>query len=186
MTYSANPTLNEVFVGDSAIFRGYNQPRYTLTATNGLELFGRRLRLQSLVDYRGGSLHYNNTERIRCVSRRNCNGLVNPNASFVEQAMVVATLNDPSKTLDGFFQPGAFIKLREVSATYTFTDRVARLARAQGASLTFTARNLGVKTNYRGPDPETDRLASVDSDSPDDFQTIAPPSYFVLRFNIRY
>ena len=100
--------------------------------------------------------------------------------------MVVATLNDPSKTLDGFFQPGAFIKLREVSATYTFTDRVARLARAQGASLTFTARNLGVKTNYRGPDPETDRLASVDSDSPDDFQTIAPPSYFVLRFNIRY
>ena len=100
--------------------------------------------------------------------------------------MVVATLNHPSRTLDGFFQPGAFVRLREVSATYTFGPKIAGLARAQGAALTFTARNLGVKTNYRGSDPETDRVASVDSDAPDDFQTIAPPSYFVLRFNIRY
>ncbi len=186
LTYNADPALNEVFVGDSAIFRGYNQPRYTLAATNGFELFNKKLRLQSLVDYRGGSLHYNNTERIRCVSRRNCNGLVNPNASFVEQAMVVATLNHPSKTLDGFFQPGAFVRLREISATYSFSPRVASLARARNASITFTARNLGFISNYRGTDPETDRLASVDSDAPDDFQTIAPPSYFVLRFNFGF
>lgn len=186
LTYNADPALNEVFVGDSSIFRGYNQPRYTLTATNGFDLFNKRLRVQSLVDYRGGSLHYNNTERIRCVSRRNCNGLVNPNASFVEQAMVVATVNNPAKTLDGFLQPGAFVRLREISATYNVEPRLAHMLRANSASLTFSARNLGFKSNYRGTDPETDRLASVDSDSPDDFQTIAPPSYFVFRLNLRY
>ena len=186
LTYNADSTLNEVFVGDSAIFRGYNQPRYIFTATNGVELFGRRLRLQTLVDYRGGALYYNNTERIRCVSRRNCNGLVNPNASFEEQAMVVATLDHPSKTLDGFIQPGSFVRLREVSATYTFSQRIASLARARSASITLTARNLGRYTKYRGVDPETDRNASVDSDAPEEFQTIAPPSYFVLRFNFGY
>lgn len=186
LTYNANPALNEVFVGDSAIFRGYNQPRYVVTATNGLELFHKRLRFQSLVDYRGGHLFYNNTERIRCVSRRNCNGLVNPAASLEEQAMVVATLDHPSKTIDGFFQSGAFVRLRELSATYTAGSRVARLARARTASITLTARNLGRYTKYRGVDPETDRNASVDSDAPEEFQTIAPPSYFVLRFNFGY
>ncbi|MEO7996948.1 MAG: SusC/RagA family TonB-linked outer membrane protein [Gemmatimonadaceae bacterium] len=186
LTYNANPALNEVFVGDSAIFRGYSQPRYVVTATNGLELFNKRLRFQSLLDYRGGHLYYNNTERIRCVSRRNCNGLVNPSASLEEQAMVVATLDNPAKTLDGFFQSGAFVRLRELSATYTAGSRVARLARARTASITLTARNLGRYTKYRGVDPETDRNASVDSDSPEEFQTIAPPSYFVLRFNFGY
>lgn len=186
LTYSATDALNEVFVGDSTIFRGYNQPRYIVTATNGLELFRKRLRLQSLVDYRGGHLYYNNTERIRCVSRRNCNGLVNPAASLQEQAMVVATLDHPSKTLDGFFQPGAFVRLRELSATYTFGSSLTRIARARTGSITFAARNLGRYTKYRGVDPETDRNASVDSDSPDEFQTIAPPSYFVLRFNFGF
>jgi TonB-linked SusC/RagA family outer membrane protein len=144
LTYNADPAKNEVFVGDSAIFRGYRAPRYTLTWNGGIDLFNRRFRVTSLVDYRGGHLWYNNTERIRCVSRQNCNGLMNPDASFQEQAMVVATRDNPVKTLDGFFQPGWFWKLREVTATYNLGQAVSsRLFRAHDASLTFAARNLG-------------------------------------------
>jgi outer membrane receptor protein involved in Fe transport len=33
LTYNANPSLNEVTVGDSSIFRGYTQPRHIVTAT---------------------------------------------------------------------------------------------------------------------------------------------------------
>src|SRR6185503_6266593 len=113
LTYNANAALNEVFVGDSAIFRAYTQPRHILTATPGFEFLNRKLRIQALFDYRGGYKAYNNTERIRCVSRQNCNGLMNPKSSLEEQAMVVATLNHPSKTLDGFFQDGDYVKLRE-------------------------------------------------------------------------
>ena len=124
---------NEVFVGEpDTIFRGYAEPRYLTALTPGIDLFNRKLRIQTLFDYRGGNKWYNNTERIRCVSRQNCNGLMNPNASFEEQAMVVATLDDPSKTLDGFLQPGAFVKWREVSATLTLPERMAtRAARPQ-------------------------------------------------------
>jgi TonB-linked SusC/RagA family outer membrane protein len=187
LTYSANPALNEVFVGDSAIFRGDSSPRYTLTATPGLDLANRRLRIQAMFDYRGGNLYYNNTERIRCVSRQNCNGLMNPNASFEEQAMVVATRDDPSKTLDGFFQPGSFVKLREVSATYTAPESVLGLLRgARSLSVTASARNVHTWTKYRGADPETDFTASETTSSPQDFQTVAAPTYFILRLNVGF
>jgi TonB-linked SusC/RagA family outer membrane protein len=187
LTYNANAALNEVFVGDSAIFRGYSSPRYSLTATPGLDLLNRRFRLQALFDYRGGNLYYNNTERIRCVSRQNCNGLMNPNASFEEQAMVVATRDNPAKTLDGFFQPGSFVKLREISATFTAPENVvARLRGARSLSVTASARNLKTWTNYRGVDPETDFTASETSNTPQDFQTVGPPSYFIFRLNVGF
>src|SRR5678815_5666811 len=48
LTYNANAALNEVFVGDSAIFRGYTQPRHIVTATPGFEFLNRRLRIQAL------------------------------------------------------------------------------------------------------------------------------------------
>jgi TonB-linked SusC/RagA family outer membrane protein len=187
LTYNADPALNEVFLGDSAVFRGYHTPRYTLTAQAGFDLMNRRLRITALGDYRGGNLWYNNTERIRCVSRQNCNGLMNPDASFEEQAMVVATRDNPARTLDGFFQPGWFYKLREVSATYTLPESIAqRVFRSRTASVNFAGRNLAKYTKYRGVDPETDRDAGASSDTPDEFQTLANPTYFILRFSVGY
>src|SRR5439155_22385528 len=142
LTYNADPRKNEVFVSNDTIFRGYQEPRYLTSLTSGIDLFRRRLRIQNLFDWRGGNLWYNNTERIRCVSRQNCNGLMNPSSSFAEQAMVVATLNDPSKTLDGFLQPGAFVRWRELSASATVPERWLSRTRARNAALVFSVRNL--------------------------------------------
>jgi hypothetical protein len=186
LTYSADNAANEVFVGDSAIFRGYTQPRHIITATPGFEFFNRKLRLQALFDYRGGWRAYNNTERIRCVSRQNCNGLMNPNASLEEQAMVVATLNHPSKTLDGFYQDGDFVKLREASVRWSLPSRVATLMRARNADMIFSGRNLGTWSKYRGIDPENNYQLTDGSDAGSDFQTIGLASYWTLRFNIGF
>ena len=101
--------------------------------------------------------------------------------------MVVATRDHPSKTLDGFFQPGSFIKLREISATWTAPDNFAqRFARAQSLSFTASARNLKTWTRYRGVDPETDFTASEATNVPQDFQTVGPPSYFIFRLNVGF
>lgn len=186
LAYNADASLNEVFVGDSVVFRGYTQPRHLFTLSSGFDFFNRRLRIQTMLDYRGGHRWYNNTERIRCVSRQNCNGLMNPKASFEEQAMVVATRDHPSRTLDGFFQPGAFTRLREVTAQYTLpASWAARLAGSRSVGIVFSARNLGLWTKYRGVDPESDFVSTTGSDTPSEFQTIAPPSYFVFRVNIQ-
>ena len=142
-----------------------------------------------MFEYRGGYLHYNNTERIRCVTRANCNGRQNPGASFEEQAMVVASTLHPSRTLDGYFQPGSFIRFRELTATYTLPERLAgRYLRARSASVNFAARNLNIWTKYRGLDPDNDRLASgtvaAQNGPPEEFQTLGVPTYFILRLNL--
>jgi TonB-linked SusC/RagA family outer membrane protein len=186
LTYNADPNLNEVVVGDSSVFRGYTQPRHIVTATPGFEFLNRKLRLQALFDYRGGYKAYNNTERIRCVSRQNCNGLMNPKSSLQEQAMVVATLNHPSKTLDGFFQDGDFVKLREASVRLSLPTRVATLMKARNADMVFSGRNLGTWSKYRGIDPENDYLATSGGDAPSDFQTIGLASYWTVRFNLGF
>jgi len=186
LTYNADPTKNEVSVDDSMSYRGYTQPTRIFTATPGFEFLNRRLRVQALFDYRGGNKAYNNTERIRCVSRQNCNGLMNPKASLEEQAMAVATLNNPQKSLDGFLQPGDFLKLREASIRWTLPTQVANLMKARNADMVFSGRNLGTWSKYRGIDPENDFTATGGGDVPQDFQTIGLATYWTVRFNIGF
>ena len=203
LTYSSNAALNEVFIRSDTLygavdpktgkasvigigtFRGYPAPRYLTTLTSGIDLFNHRVRIQNLFDWRAGNKYYNNTERIRC-TRPNCNGLFNPNASFEEQAMVVAAFTAPQKTLDGFFQPGAFVKWREATVTLDIPQRFASKARARTASLVFSARNLKTWTNYRGSDPESDFTVTGGGDSPQEFQTFAAPTLFQLRLNLGF
>jgi TonB-linked SusC/RagA family outer membrane protein len=201
LTHSSDANLNEVFVGPTPIFRGYSSPRYLASIVPGVDLFNHRLRLTSLFDYKGGYKWYNNTERIRCVSRQNCLGLMGadvvngklvPRASFQEQAMVVATRDDPSATLDGFFQPASFVRWREFTATLNLPDQWAgRYLRARAASINFAARNLHLWTKYRGIDPEIDRLAgttqTTGANAPgEEFQTLGIPTYFTFRLNIGF
>ncbi len=186
LTYWADPTKNEIFVGDSAIFRGYSTPRYIATLISGFDLMNRRLRLQTLFDYRGGNKWYNDTERLRC-QRPNCGGRNNPKAPFDLQAANVARLEMPVQTLDGYFQSGAFVRLREASVQYTLSPSIAqRLLRARTASVVVSGRNLALWTNYPGTDPETAFNLTSGTDVPADFQTIAPPSYFIFRINLGY
>lgn len=166
-------------------FRGYAEPRYLTTFTSGIDLFNHSVRIQNLFDWRGGNRYYNNTERIRC-TRPNCNGVFNPAASLEEQAMDVAAINAPGKTLDGYFQPGAFVKWREASVTLQLPDRLLARAGARNSSLVLSARNLKLWTNYRGSDPESDYTATGGGDAPNEFQTFAAPTLFQVRLNIGF
>lgn len=47
-TYFADPAKNEVFVGDSAIYRGSPTPRYMTTLTSGWDFFHRKLRITTM------------------------------------------------------------------------------------------------------------------------------------------
>jgi TonB-linked SusC/RagA family outer membrane protein len=175
-------TGKRVFIGPG-LFRGYAEPRYLTTFNSGIDLFNRHLRITNLFDWRGGNTYYNQTERIRC-TRPNCNGLFNPNASFQEQAMVVAAIYSPLKSLDGYYQPGAFVKWREATATLTLPHAFAERARARDANLVFSARNIHLWTKYRGTDPESDFTATGGGDAPSEFQTFGQPTLFQFRLNL--
>lgn len=188
LTYNADPNLNEVFIGPDTIFRAYSTPRYTAAFVPAIDVWNKAFRISSLFEYKGGHKYYNNTERIRCASRQNCSGLMNPNASFEDQAMAIAHLVHPSRTLDGFFQPASFVRWRELSIGYTLPTLLARrYMRAESANINFAARNLHLWTDYRGLDPEIDFQAGVSANgTPSEFQTIGTPTVFVLRLNLGF
>jgi TonB-linked SusC/RagA family outer membrane protein len=186
LTYFADAARNEVFVGDSAIFRGYATPRYMTTLTNGVDLFSKKLRFQTMWDWRSGGKWYNNTERIRC-TRPNCAGRNDLKADFIDQATNIAANEHAARTLDGFFQSGAFVRLREASLQYTFSNDMAkRLLRGRSLSAVVTARNLKLWTKYRGTDPESGFNTNDGTEAPSEFQTVGPPSYFIMRLNIGF
>jgi TonB-linked SusC/RagA family outer membrane protein len=171
----------------SAVFVGYSSPRQFLSVTPGFDLLRKKLRLQALFDYRGGNAYYNNTERIRCVSRQNCNGFMNPKSSFEEQAMVVGTLYDPTKTLWGFYQSGDFVKLREVSASYDLPTSWAAQLRAKTARISISGRNVWKYSLYKGVDPENDfTITGGTQNTPQDFQTIGAPTYYTIRLAVTF
>ncbi len=185
ISYNANPTLSEITVSDTNEFHGYPLPKREFALTNSIELFNRTVRLSAMVDYKGGHLVYNNTERIRCASRFNCEGLINPDAPLFEQARTVMVREHPRRSVAGFFEKGDFVRFRELSLAWSAPrSMVQRVFRGRTLTTTLAARNLGILwTDYLGVDPEA---FGTTGDAPSSFQPFAPPTYFTFRFNLGF
>lgn len=183
--YKTDTSLTEVFVTDTNVFIGSPLPKREVSVSNSIDLMQRRLRLQFMFDYKGGHRVYNNTERIRCASRFNCSGLINPNSTLWEQARTVAVREHPSRTVSGFFEKGDFVRFREISLSYMASDRFAsRYFRARSLTASVGVRNVGVVwTKYTGVDPEA---FGTTGDAPSEFQAFGPPTYFTFRLNLGY
>ncbi len=176
--------LTEITVSDTAVFIGYSVPRTEVAMTHGFDFLRGALRITALVDYKGGHKIYNNTERIRCLSRLNCSGLINPNASLASQARVVMGREHASRSVAGYFEDGDFIRFRELAMTATLPSAWARMARSRNITATASVRNLGILwTKYTGVDPEA---FGNTGDAPSEFQAFAPPTYFAFRINFGF
>jgi len=178
-------SLSEITVSDTAEFIGYPLPKHEVSLTNGFDFWQRRLRLSAMLDYRGGHKTYNNTERIRCASRNNCSGLINPEASLFEQARTVMVRQSAGSSVSGFFEDGDFIRFRELSLSFTAAEGWAsRFLGSRSLSATISARNLGVLwTKYTGVDPEA---FGTTGDAPSEFQALPPPTYYAFRLSLGY
>ena len=180
---AVNGNEAEITVTDTAVFIGADKPDNEMVFTVGTDFLQRRLRLTALVDRKSGHWLLNGTERIRCESRNNCDGLVNPNSSAFEQARSAAVRNHPARTQAGYMEKADFTRLREIGASYTLPDRLAAKLRARSATFTVAARNIKVWTKYTGLDPESNYFEGVRG-TVSDFQTAPPPSYFTFRMNL--
>lgn len=172
--------LSEISVTDTAVYIGPDKPTREISLAMGAEVLGRRLRLSALVDHKGGHYLLNGTERIRCESRNNCQGLVDPNASAFLQARAIAVRVHSSRTQAGFMERADFVRLRELAANYTLPERFAARARARSATFTIAARNLRFWSDYTGLDPESNYFGG-NLGTVSDFQTAPPPTYFTFR-----
>jgi TonB-linked SusC/RagA family outer membrane protein len=137
------------------VFIGTPTPTRIGSIANTVTVFG-RLRLYALVDWRGGNKLRNANELLRCAGALGaalCDVNFNPkkySAAYVAESNLVNAFVFNAQ--DQFIQDASFVKLREVSATYILPERL--LPGIRRTSITLSARELGLWTNYGGPDPE--------------------------------
>ncbi|MEO7042727.1 MAG: SusC/RagA family TonB-linked outer membrane protein [Gemmatimonadaceae bacterium] len=137
------------------VYIGTPVPTHMASIGNTVTLWG-KLRLYALVDWKGGNVVYNVNEALRCggaLGAGLCDINYNPknySAVRVAEANVVTAFAYSAQ--DQYLQDASFVKLRELSATYTLPDHL--LPGFRHASVTVAGRELGLWSNYRGPDPE--------------------------------
>ena len=176
----------ELQVGDTAVFIGSSVPINEFSFINGFDLLNGKIRINTVVDYKGGHYLNNGTDRIRCESRNNCRGAIDPTAPLALQAAAVAVREHSSRTQAGFMEKADFIRFRELSVVYRLGKTWAgRVAKARSLDVVLSARNLGLWTDYSGIDPESNYFGGARG-TVSDFQTAPPPTYFTLRFNLGY
>jgi hypothetical protein len=147
----------EYTVGDTAVYRGPAIPTREFGLRTGLSFLRNLFNVAALFDYRGGHWVENGTDSFRCGGGIiYCRELVDPTAPLDLQTNAAAyTYGDPNGFTEwGYFEPGWFIKLRELSLTFNAPDRIARALGASRASLTLSGRNLWTIDDYSGIDPE--------------------------------
>jgi TonB-dependent starch-binding outer membrane protein SusC len=154
-------------VADSQVFIGPSTPRRELSFANTFTVL-RNLRLFALIDYKGGHYLYNVKDQYRCWGQPLATSWnTDPSANIPGQC---AEVNDPGKSEEFkevrqqdisvnnglFIQKADFIKLRDVSMTYTLPAPWAHRVGTDRMALTLAAHNVGFlwKPHYTGPDPE--------------------------------
>lgn len=166
------------------VYLGTATPALTGSVGNTLTL-GRRLRLYALVDVKRGYIEQSTTELLRCSGAIGV-GLCRANyypQEFTPVQLAEATVGAVTQAYqDQYYQSGAFVKLREVSATYTIPERWAH--GFSRASFTLAARELHTWTKFHGLDPEA-YLTTGPLNGSD--QAITPPlSRIIGTFNLAW
>ena len=132
---------NEEYLGPSL-------PTRTLGLTNTFRLFN-SLQLFAFLDYQGGNWQWCAICSVRTRIDLNTEQINDPNLSEVERARLL------SLQTKEFIYRADFIKLRELSATYTIPRSLTQRAGFERASVTLSGRNLWMWTKYEGnTDPE--------------------------------
>ena len=173
-----NP-VSEITYGDSDVFQGSSVPTHGGSLSTEVNFLSHFTAFAQF-DGRWGNKLDNSTEAFRCLFGI-CAGARLPGSSLADQA---AALTAPSVET-GFFQDAGFVKLREVSLTYTAPAAWAARFGASSLSFTATGRNLVTWTNYRGPDPEVNTIGQFNF-SVADFLTQPPVRQFFGRINVTF
>jgi len=144
---TCNDSLNKV-IGDP-------NPKWMGSFLNEFTL-AKRVRLRALLDGVFGN-------KIMNLSTRAQNAGIASNSKSYERELL--PYGDPRKLPPGWnartqgifehwIEDGTFVKLRELSASYTLDAPPVRRYFRDGVDLTLSGRNLAVWTNYSGYDPE--------------------------------
>ena len=168
-------------------FIGTITPKTTGAITNTVTLYN-RLRLYAMVDFKRGHRNFNAARAVRCLGQAGaplCRETYYPEEySPVQLAEIPGTALSQG-IIDQYFEDASFVKLREVSGTFTFPEKWL-WNRGSRVSLTLAARELALWTDYTGPDPEVNRYNISDNFNLQDQGIVPPLSRLIATLNVRF
>lgn len=152
---TGGPLLNSAgtaVVLDTSVYVGPAVPTREIGFSNTFT-FLKNFRVYALLDYKGGHYLFNYKEYNRCRFQTNC--------ALVADPSVDATTKILFQTVPALYIDKAdFVKLRDVSLTYTLPQGLLGRKGTSGASLILAGHNLAQWTKYGGIDPEVNTTAN--------------------------
>ncbi len=197
---SIDVATNKVIVSDTLAPMGNLWPTLEWSLTNTVTLF-QHIRLSAMLDAKRDFMVHNNTRYFRetqlvrsnlrldtlALSKyerlRRFGNLTPGQPAFVTTTGKSATVSD---VIDAYLERGDFVRLREVSATYTVPPACLRRLKqtVSGASITWAVQNVRLWTDYSGADPEINAQAGAFSRQ--DFLTLPNPRKSTVRVNFTF
>ena len=179
---------DEIDVTPAIAYRGSSLPQREAGLGSTIGLLNRTLQFSVLMDYRGDFYKRWQYEEWRCQSSGNCSAVNDPKASFADQAAATAANSSSKRTIWGYYVPNDFMKLREISATYTIPESVThRFLKSRGASINVAARNLGYPwSKYPGIDPESNNSVANTGGGNSELTAQPPLRYLITRVNVQF
>jgi TonB-linked SusC/RagA family outer membrane protein len=165
------------------VYLGRSIPSHEGSFGNSIT-FLNNFRAYGLVDFKGGNVRVNGSDRFRCVVQNRCRERWYPTEFDPKRIACVTAGTDVLP--DCYVNDAGFAKLREVSLSYTLPPSVAHAARVNRAVVTVAGRNLHTWTDYPGIDPEASFLGGSRGGNFSVFdQLLTPtPRQWILGLNL--
>ena len=167
------------------LFIGTPTPKRSGSLANTLRI-GRNLQFFALMDFKQGNKQLNATDLLRCTSQLGaglCEANYRPENYDPVHLAETASNSLATSIVDQYVQNTSFIKLREVSGTYTLPAGL--IPGTSHASFTLAARELMTWTKYNGIDPEVSSAGTGIATAQD--QALLPPlTRIIATLSIRF
>jgi TonB-dependent SusC/RagA subfamily outer membrane receptor len=142
----------EVIVGDSMVYVGPSEPRYTGYIGNQMGVLNNRVTIAANFAYSTGMTQFNQ-------ARKNMSQYAPVGQALAsdlrDQACVVAAFAQGHRRSTDwcFMETFTLLRFQDFSVGYNLPGSTARLIGASSGSLRFSANNLKLWSNYKGGDP---------------------------------
>jgi hypothetical protein len=145
--------VNEVLVGDTAVYTGQTVPNYMADLHTTVNLWRGAVTVDAGLSYQDGVSQINEVAQNLAVFSRARN---DSTATLAEQAATLYGIN----TDYNWIQVVNTFRFNSLGVTYQFPAGAARRLGAQRLAVSVQGGNLGLWTNYRGLDPNVNARAT--------------------------
>jgi TonB-dependent SusC/RagA subfamily outer membrane receptor len=173
---SGTLSSDEVLYGDTLVYLGAAEPNFIASLSTSARFFKGIVGVSANFSYSDGQTQVRDMTQMRRVSI----GYNDPTAPLMAQLHATAVGSDIFN-----FQVVNVLRFQSLSLSFNAPPQLVSKLGARGVSVWLSGRNLGMRTNYRGKDPEVNST-ETGSGGTFDGGALPQPRTWQLSFSIQY